>query len=213
MVRAQEEGATTACGGFQLRAQFSRRLQGYSSRASRCDQQHNRTAAMSPVEPSSDSSSVQSLTLPELIFSCGICQATVSDVYATAESNKGFHSGSGDDDGIVTRFWIAECSHVSCGKHLAGGGVLRRVDRTNIADRPQPAAPFHPHGEQPRAPCPQCIQSGDKTPKSLYGIRGLDEGEHDPSIPRTWFQCPPIRLDGSAPGMDAVRVRERDRVS
>lgn len=69
-----------------------------------------------------------------------------------------------------------------------------------------PAAPFHPHGEQPQAPCPQCIQNGDETPKSLYGIRGLDEGEHDQSIPRTWFQCPPIRLDGSAPGMDAVRV-------
>ena len=89
---------------------------------------------MSPVEPSSDSSSVRSLTLPELIFSCGICQATVSEVYATPESNKGFHSGSGDDDGIVTRLWIAECSHVSCGKHLPGGGVLRRVDDTNTAD-------------------------------------------------------------------------------
>jgi hypothetical protein len=90
---------------------------------------------MSPVEPTSDSSSAQSLTLPELIFSCGICQATVSEVYATPESHKGFHSGSGDDDGIVTRLWIAECSHVSCGKHLAGGGVLRRVHGMYIADR------------------------------------------------------------------------------
>lgn len=91
---------------------------------------------MSPVEPASDASSAQSLRLPELIFSCGICQATVSEVYAAPESNKGFHSGSDDDDdGIVTRLWIAECSHVSCGKHLTGGGVLRRVDSTNIADR------------------------------------------------------------------------------
>lgn len=89
---------------------------------------------MSPVEPSSDSSSAQNLTLPDLIFSCGICQTTVSEVYATPESNKGFHSGSGDDDGIVTRLWIAECSHVSCGKHLTGGGVLRRVAGTSIAD-------------------------------------------------------------------------------
>lgn len=88
---------------------------------------------MSPVEPTSDSSA-QGLTLPELIFSCGICQATVSEVYATPESNKGFHSGSGDNDGIVTRLWIAECSHVSCGKHLAGGGVLHRLDGTNTAD-------------------------------------------------------------------------------
>lgn len=90
---------------------------------------------MSPVEPSSDSSSAQNLTLPELIFSCGICQATVSEVYATPESNKGFHSGSSDDDGIVTRLWIAECSHVSCGKHLAGGGGSRRIGSMNTADR------------------------------------------------------------------------------
>jgi hypothetical protein len=83
---------------------------------------HGRIIAMAPAEPTSDSSSAQSLTLPEVIFSCGICQATVSEVYTTLESNKGFHSGSGDDDGIVTRLWIAECSHVSCGKHLEGGG-------------------------------------------------------------------------------------------
>jgi hypothetical protein len=83
---------------------------------------------MAPAEPTSDSSSAQSLTLPEVIFSCGICQATISEVYTTTESNKGFHNGSGDDDGIVTRLWIAECSHVSCGKHLEGGGRLRRVE-------------------------------------------------------------------------------------
>jgi hypothetical protein len=78
---------------------------------------------MAPVEPSSDSSSAESLSLPEIIFGCGICQASVTEIYATPESNKGFHSGSGDDDdGIVTRLWIAECSHVICGKHLAGGG-------------------------------------------------------------------------------------------
>lgn len=80
---------------------------------------------MAPAEPSSDASSARNLSLPELIFSCGICQASVSEIYATPESNKGFHSGSGDDDGIVTRLWIAECSHVTCGQHLAGGGRLR----------------------------------------------------------------------------------------
>lgn len=92
--------------------------------------QHGRTIAMAPVEPTSDSSSAQNLTLPKVIFSCGICQATVSEVYAMPESNKGFHSGSGDDDGIVTRLWIAECSHVSCGKHLAGGGAPHRLAYT-----------------------------------------------------------------------------------
>jgi hypothetical protein len=52
---------------------------------------------------------------------------------------------------------------------------------------------------------------GDQALKKLYGIRGLDEGDHDPAISRTWFQCPPIRLDGAAPGMDAVRVSLADQ--
>ena len=60
--------------------------------------------------------------LIEIIFSCAICQATVTDVYSSTESNKGFHSGSGDEDGIVTKMWIAECSHVTCARHLEGGG-------------------------------------------------------------------------------------------
>lgn len=64
------------------------------------------------------------VSLEEIIFSCDICQATVSEVYATKEHHKGFHSGSSDNDGngIVTRFWIGACSHVFCGKHLDGGG-------------------------------------------------------------------------------------------
>lgn len=64
----------------------------------------------------------EDVPLEELIFSCSICSATVSDVYKTGESNKGFHSGSGDDDGLVTKMWIADCSHVTCSKHLEGGG-------------------------------------------------------------------------------------------
>lgn len=67
--------------------------------------------------------------------------------------------------------------------------------------------PFHPKGQQPKAACPQCSKTGDNTLKNLYGIRGLEEREHDPAIPQSWFQCPPIRLDGATPGMDAVRVR------
>lgn len=64
--------------------------------------------------------------IEELIFSCSICQATVSDVYTTSESNKGFHSGSGDEEGVVAKLWIAECSHVTCSKHLEGGGTVRK---------------------------------------------------------------------------------------
>lgn len=62
--------------------------------------------------------------IEEIVFSCSVCQATVSEVYATVESNHGFHSGSGDGDGIVTKMWIGECSHITCGKHLENGGKL-----------------------------------------------------------------------------------------
>ena len=74
------------------------------------------------AELDSDASSAQPLSLPELIFSCGTCQASISEIYATPEDNKGFSSGSDDGNGIVTRLWIAECSHVTCDKHLSGGG-------------------------------------------------------------------------------------------
>lgn len=77
---------------------------------------------MAPMALSSEEGDEGELSLQEIVFSCGICQATVSEVYATKESNQGFHSGSGDEDGIVTKLWIAECSHITCGKHLEGGG-------------------------------------------------------------------------------------------
>jgi len=71
--------------------------------------------------------------LEEIVFSCTICQAIPSEVYATKESNQGFHSGSGDEDGVVTKLWIAECAHVFCGKHLTGGGELLLVSHHTVA--------------------------------------------------------------------------------
>lgn len=58
----------------------------------------------------------------QMVFACGMCQATIAEVYATKDSNSGFDSNSGESDGVVTRMWIAECSHIVCGKHLEGGG-------------------------------------------------------------------------------------------
>lgn len=64
----------------------------------------------------------EDVSVAELVFSCCLCQATVTDVYATVESNHGFHSGSSGEDGIVTKMYIGECSHVVCSKHLENGG-------------------------------------------------------------------------------------------
>jgi hypothetical protein len=87
----------------------------------------------------------------ELVFSCCICQATVTDVYATVESNQGFHSGSSGEDGIVTKMYIGSCSHVVCSKHLENGGkvyvrrALRRI--AEVGSCPIPSrGPTSAHG-------------------------------------------------------------------
>ena len=71
------------------------------------------------------------------------------------------------------------------------------------------AAPFHPDGVQPRAACPQCVRDrSDDSPRELFPIRGLDKGQRDPIFPAEWLRCPPIKLDGSIEGMEAVRVSD-----
>ncbi|KAI7191191.1 hypothetical protein KC316_g6896, partial [Hortaea werneckii] len=115
-------------------------------------------------------------------------------------------SGSGDEDGIVVKLWIADCSHITCNKHLPGGG-------TSCAHATEPyylltkslAVSFHPKGQPPKAQCPQCVENGDSEVKSLYPIRGLQDGELDEQIPEEWLRCPPIKLDGKIPGMEALR--------
>ena len=78
---------------------------------------------MAPAASASSKPDNEHFPLEEIVFSCSMCQATVSDVYATVESNHGFHSGTGDEDGIVTKMWVAACSHVTCAKHLENGGM------------------------------------------------------------------------------------------
>lgn len=94
-------------------------------------------AMFSPAPPQSAAPPIATeVSLEEIVFSCDICQATVSDVYATTEKHKGFHSGSSEEDhGIVTKLWIAECLHIFCGKHLDGGGECAFA---------QNALPYHP---------------------------------------------------------------------
>lgn len=67
--------------------------------------------------------------------------------------------------------------------------------------------PFHSEKARPEAPCPRCTNDrNDSSPKEMYAIKGLRTGEYDPAIPAEWIKCPPIRLDGSVPGMEAVQV-------
>ncbi|EME84249.1 uncharacterized protein MYCFIDRAFT_133976 [Pseudocercospora fijiensis CIRAD86] len=131
------------------------------------------------------------IPIQEIIFSCGICQATVSDLYATPEHDQGFSSDPGSGHGIITKLWIGECSHVFCGKHLEGA-----------------AAPFHPKGIPPRAACPLCVQdNNDSSMREIFGIRGLEDGQYDEVIPRDYFRCPPRKLDATDSEMDALRFQ------
>ncbi|WPH02211.1 Hypothetical protein R9X50_00506600 [Acrodontium crateriforme] len=135
--------------------------------------------------------------LEEVVFSCSVCQKLISEVYAQVESNRGFHSSTCNKNAMVTKLWIGSCSHVLCSEHLEGGG-----------------APFHPKGQYPQAPCPTCIQTlQDSSPKDLFAIHGLEPHAHDATIPASWFNCPPIKLDDSLPGMEALRYASLIRYS
>ncbi|KXT10045.1 hypothetical protein AC579_8651 [Pseudocercospora musae] len=146
---------------------------------------------MAPPATESRADDGRDTSILEIIFSCGICQATVSDLYATPEEDRGFSSDPGSAHGIIIKLWVGECSHVFCGKHLEGG-----------------AAPFHPKGRPPRAACPICVQdSDDSSMREIFGIRGLEDGQYDQVIPRDYFRCPPRKLDANDPGMDALRFQ------
>jgi len=60
-----------------------------------------------------------------------------------------------------------------------------------IADKDL-GAPFHPVNERPKAACPVCVtEKGDLTYKKLFGIVGIQPGEHDTAIPTDFFDTPP----------------------
>lgn len=69
-------------------------------------------------------------------------------------------------------------------------------------------APFHRAGERPRATCPICSsEKNDLTERTLYKVQGCSKGLYDDQIPSSWFETPPIKLDGTAKGgLDALRV-------
>ncbi|KAL0263374.1 hypothetical protein SLS55_002354 [Diplodia seriata] len=96
----------------------------------------------------------------EVIFTCDICQASVSDIYGkggAGATETDFQDGRAHTaDRRVTCLWLTQCMHLTCGKHLEGGG-------------PGP-------------------DKNDEKPKTLYAVRGLRPGNFDPDIPDVLFQ-------------------------
>ncbi|KAL8857318.1 MAG: hypothetical protein Q9178_006084 [Gyalolechia marmorata] len=114
---------------------------------------------------------------------------TLSTVYAQHDNNEGLHQGTDNTNGAITKLWLTECAHVTCAKHLEGGGV-----------------PFHPKDQPPKAPCPFCVRNKqDYDDKILYAIRGTGKGEYDNNIPAEYFEVTPPQLGKS--GNEALRFQ------
>ena len=61
-------------------------------------------------------------TTLDIIFSCHVCQATIAEIYESPERDRGFHHPKTSAEQIVPNFWLADCGHLTCSKHLEGGG-------------------------------------------------------------------------------------------
>ena len=65
-----------------------------------------------------------SLAALDIILSCTICQQPFPAIYAADDELRGLRKSDGPHDDRVTKLWLTECCHLSCGKHFEGGGKL-----------------------------------------------------------------------------------------
>ncbi len=66
----------------------------------------------------------------DIVLSCTICQEPLSSVYAEDDEYRGLNKGEGNPgSGRITKLWLTECAHLTCAKHLEGGGDLARSIR------------------------------------------------------------------------------------
>ncbi|KAL9058532.1 MAG: hypothetical protein Q9162_001687 [Coniocarpon cinnabarinum] len=85
------------------------------------------------------------------------------------------------------------------------GDPISEIYKDAVSDK---GVPIHPSGQIPEAPCPLCsAEKGDSSSKKLFGVRGCDKDQYDAQIPDSYFDTPPIKLDSSGKGMDALRFQ------
>ncbi|TID13803.1 hypothetical protein E2P81_ATG01736 [Venturia nashicola] len=141
---------------------------------------------------SSTASSDDLIAPYEIVFSCSLCQKTITDLYTKPPGDKSLNNGFDGSETVATKLWMTECGHITCGEHLKGGGV-----------------PFHPVDERPKAACPVCVKErADLSYKNLFGIVSSLPGEHDTAIPHEFFDTPPAEsLTASSPAAKAIRFQ------
>jgi len=152
-----------------------------------------------------------SVSATDIVLSCTICQETLASIYAEDDENRGLRKTNDPDNGRITKLWLTECAHLTCGKHLQGGGISGVAARVSVGMLMKMLAgvPFHSGHQIPHAPCPLCtIEKNDRSEKSLFFINGTSKGEYDSNIPDAYFETPPVRfIDGDA-SFEALRVRQ-----
>ena len=63
------------------------------------------------------------LSPADIVLSCTICQETLSSIYTDNDQHNGLRKDNEDPrDSKITKLWLTECAHLTCGKHLPGGG-------------------------------------------------------------------------------------------
>lgn len=62
------------------------------------------------------------LSATDILVSCSVCQDTLSSIYAEDDGNLGLRKSDDPHNGRITKLWLTECAHLTCGKHLEGGG-------------------------------------------------------------------------------------------
>ena len=161
---------------------------------------------MAHSKPSLDAA----LSAADIMFSCTICQETLSSIYAEHDDNRGLRKSGDPRDGTMTKLWLTECAHLSCAKHFEGGGshCLRRSIYVTLALMGTlQGVPFHSEQQMPRAPCPLCtVEKNDYSKKSLFYVNGTLKGEFDNNIPEAYFQTPPVQFSDENAGLEALRV-------
>lgn len=72
----------------------------------------------------------------DLVLSCTICQETLSTIYAHDDQNNGLRNNGRDPHkSKITKLWLTECAHLTCGKHLPGGGKFMLWQRHRVLYR------------------------------------------------------------------------------
>ena len=58
----------------------------------------------------------------DIIFSCCICQDTLSSIYKEPDDRLPLRQSENTDFGRIAKLYLTACAHVICTKHFDGGG-------------------------------------------------------------------------------------------